>query len=194
MKKILIPAILLLSLPLLAADKFFLALQGDFQQFTDADYKSIYGSSAFMPEFALSARIFKQIHLRAAVSFLKQSGSTIAEDVGGPQTTTHSQQTFIFIGPEYAAAAGKKMQCRLYAGALFASYKETTEDSSWQAVSGNAGGFEAGTGLWLSFGARIQAGVIVAFNHITDTITIDGESVGIKLGGFKAGVGLGIRL
>jgi hypothetical protein len=182
-KTVIIIALLLLTLPVLAANSLRLTATADFLSVQDSGFKSLYGSSAVMPELAISLKVVKDFRLRLAGSTFKKTGT-----VEGPfEDTCESTQTFVYLAPEWEHKLNKRLALAIHAGGMYVSYKETAFDES---VSDNAIGFDAGAGLYVGFGSRLLGCLTIGYCQASDTV----NDVDIKLGGFKAGIGLGIRL
>ena len=81
---------------------------------------------------------------------------------------------------------GEKLDWSVYAGLLYVIYRE---EALGEKVTGSAPGAEIGASLEYKISARLFLFPFAAYMLANDTV----EGTDVKLGGFKAGVGAGIR-
>ena len=108
----------------------------------------------------------------------KGTTAVLAEE---SKTTQH----FIAAGAAWRKGLSAKLDGSLYAGLLVVRYRE---EALGETVKGTALGVEAGGGLRYMLSARLFLSPFVSYLLADDTIA----GTKVKLGGFKAGVGVGL--
>ncbi len=175
--------ILLLALPVMASGKLRLTAGASLLSAADEGFQTIYGSSAVMPELTASYQAYKALHLRLSVAAFSKSGT-----VSGPfAETCKTRQVLVGFAPEWVQPLGARLKLGVHAGGFYVAYREEAFD---QTVKDNALGLDAGAGLYLRIAARALACLNLGYARAADTVS--GQDV--TLGGFRAGIGLGIQL
>lgn len=174
---------LLLALPVLAAGKVRLTAAAHMMSVSDEGFTDVYGSRVVLPELSLSLQVSRGLHLRLAGSMFSKNGV-----VAGPfDETSQTRQTFLAFAPEWVQPLGARLKLGVHAGAAYVSYREEAFE---QTVTGNAFGLDAGAGLYYSVGRSLLVFLSLGYTRAADTV----NDIDITLGGFKAGLGLGIQL
>jgi hypothetical protein len=149
---------------------------------SDSGFKEVYGSGGVMPGLRLEAAVWKGLSLYGSYGYFAKTGTTpvLAAEA---KTTQH----FIGAGAAWRGALAQKLDWVLYGGLLYVSYRE---EALGDKVTGSAIGVEIGGRLDYSISGSIFLFPFVSYLQADDTI----EDMKIKLGGFAAGIGAGIRL
>lgn len=183
MRKILIVSLmtLILCTSVLSQNKFMVSVVGNYLNPSDSGYKDVYGSSVYYPELKAGYKVYKGFFIWAGYGFFSKKGTTTELK----QETKSTQQYFSFgIGYDGKISQGFGYKAEL--GLLNASYKE---EAFGEEVTGNSIGYGLETGIlcrvWSSLFIKISVGYLSASHKV--------EDVEIKLGGFKAGIGLEAR-
>ena len=164
-----------------AQEHTLISISGTMLRPNDGDFRDIYGDTQFMPEIRADVKLFKGLCLRLGYGFYSAEGATpeLAFDCSTSQNTLTVGVSYLGkISPRWHWSAGIGV-CRL-------GYKEEALD---QEVTGSAWGPAADIGILAFFGRHLLARVDVGYAGAEDTI----EDVTVKLGGLKAGAGIGIR-
>ncbi|MCP4152216.1 MAG: hypothetical protein GY757_31040 [bacterium] len=206
MKKtlIFISIILLFSGFISAKKNFMLTVSGNYISFTDSTYKDNYGDKKYFPEGKLSIKLKGNIYLWGSYGYYSSSYNwsewsnkgVVDSDLSGDST---SEKTIICGGVGFWAGyiARHDFSLKLEAGVCSISNKldATVSRKSDDVMVREDKATESGLGFRINLGgtygfsetffAETTIGVLYAADKI------DGERV--KLGGFRASVGLGIR-
>jgi hypothetical protein len=147
----------------------------------DAGFKEVYGSGGIQPGLRFEATISKNFSLYAFYGFFSKKGTTpvLAEEA---KNTQHS----FSIGAVWRGTLSGKMTWGVYAGLLHIRYQE---EALGDKIKGSATGVELGALLDYNLSESIFILPFLSYLKADDTI----DDKKIKLGGFKAGVGLGFR-
>jgi hypothetical protein len=164
-----------------AADRFQVRLCGSVLLPADAGYKDVYGKSAFLPEFKAGMALSDSLYLWAGYGLLYKKGETPVL-----KNEAKSTQHFISGGLGIRGTLADKLEWLAEAGLLVVAYRE---DAMGVSVADSALGFPAGAGIGYRLSDLLfltaEAGYLFALDKVK------GETV--KPGGFKAGVGIGVR-
>lgn len=177
--------VLLLIVPIYSAVNFSVSFTGNYLSPADTNFKDTYGTGVFFPELKLSYKVFNNISVWAGFGLLSVTGETpgLLEDA-------KSSQNIISFGVGYSDNFTPKMGYKVEVGAAYFSYKEEALEEE---ISDSATGFRADFGIFYNITDTFFAEVIAGYMSASDTLTLFGEDVDIKLGGFKGGIGVGIR-
>lgn len=184
MRKTIVSSLFFLTLinGLFAAENFSVSLTANCFRPSDSGYREIYNSAEFLPEIKVGAIVYKNFYLWASVGYLQSTGETIPE----LSEETKSAQTFSSLGAGIKHELNAKLSIRLGAGLLAVRYKEEAFSGK---VSGSEFGFIFDGGLQYSLVPGFFVDLSTGYLSASDKI----EGVSIKLGGLKAGVGIGIE-
>lgn len=163
-------------------NKVFIEANGNFLFPSDSGYKDVYGSSLFYPGFEAGFKIVNNIYIFAGFELLSAEGITpvLEEDA-------KSTQTILSAGVGYEGDLSDKLGYRVELGGSSFSYKEEAFDEE---VTGSKIGFLLKTGLTYDLSDSFYLGIFLGYNSASDSV----NGVDIKLGGFKASIGAGVRL
>lgn len=164
-----------------AAEKIQVRLSGSVLSPGDAGYKDIYGKTAFLPEFKAGLALSSPFYLWAGYGLVSKKGETAVL-----KYEAESTQHFISGGAGYRSAISDKLEWMAEAGLLVAAYREKAMGVT---VTGSALGVVAGAGLGWRLGEKLFLAAEAGYLFSSDKA----EGKTIKPGGFKAGLGLGIR-
>jgi len=183
MKKILL---LVLAISLLVAANwakgFSLAPTLSYLGKDDAGFKEVYGSGGLQPGLRAEAVVWKNLSLYASYDFFSKKGTTpILEE------ETRTIQHSLALGAAWRGKFSEKISWGVYAGLLHIRYQE---EALGDKIKDSATGIELGVLLEYDLSDKIFIFPLLSYLKADDSI----DDMKIKLGGFKAGIGLGIRL
>ena len=147
----------------------------------DSGFREVYGAGGFMPGLRLEAALGGSVSIYAAYGYFTQKGETPLMGHECDSTQHHAA-----AGAAWRRSLSPKLDGFLHAGLAYVRYSEKAMDEE---ISGGALGAEAGAGLDFKISSRLFVQPFVSYLYAGDTV--DGAKV--KLGGFRAGLGLGVR-
>jgi opacity protein-like surface antigen len=164
-----------------AGEKFSATLLGSLLIPADSGYKDVYGKSGFYPELKAGYALSDRFYLWAAYGFLGKKGETPVLKL-----EAKSNQHFLSLGAGYRGMLSGNLGYEAALGLMMVSYKEEAMETS---ASGTAFGFRADAGLTYALSGPVFAVAELGYLYASDKV--EGETV--KPGGFKAGLGLGLK-
>jgi hypothetical protein len=177
--------VLFLMAPLYSTGDFSISFTGNYLSPSDKDYKKTYSSGMFYPELKLGYEIAGNFSLWAGFGILSAKGTTPVL-----KAEAKSSQKLMSCGVGYNGDFSQKLGYKVEIGAVYFRYKEEAMEIE---VTGSAFGFRADVGVVFNITGTFFAELIAGYISAGDTVILEGEDVEIKLGGFKGGVGIGIR-
>ena len=184
MKKtgILCMMLLFLGVSIFSQDSFLVSATGKFLFPSDEDYKNIYGDNVLFPELKVEFNVFNDFYVWGGYGFLTATGETpvLKEEA-------KSTQHFISFGLAYISKISKSVGFKIEAGGIYASYKE---EALGEVLKDSVFGFCAEGGILIFIGDSFFIQAVIGYISASDKH--EGEE--IKIGGFNAGVGVGISL
>lgn len=164
-----------------AAENIQVRLSGGILLPGDSAYRDIYGKTAFLPELKAGLALSGSLYLWAGYGLVSKKGETAVL-----KSEAKSTQHFISAGAGTRGAISDKLEWMAEAGLLIAAYREeamgaTATGSAWGGVAGAGLAWRLGEALFLT----AEAGYLFSSDKV--------EGKTIKPGGFKAGLGLGVR-
>lgn len=182
MKKTLLAVLALTTLATsLPAKSISLALTVSYLGKADGGFKEVYGTGGVLPGLRVETGIWKGLSLYGSYGFFAKTGTTPVL-AAKAKTTQH----FIAAGAAWRGVLAEKMDWSVYAGLLYVIYHE---EALGKKVTENAPGAEIGASLEYKISSQLFLFPFAAYMLANDTV----DGTGIKLGGFQAGVGAGIR-
>jgi len=180
MKKILtIIVVMFFSTLFASAEGFRLGGSLGYYSMADSIFKNTYGSGNFMYGGSLSYDLMKNIEIRGEISYFKDKGE---------MTLTKEEIKFsiipIVIGMRYKLVEIKKLSPYLGVGLDFFSYKEKARIGN---TSDSTTGFHVEGGSYITLGRRFHIDLNLRYTKADDK-PYDEK---IKLGGLRAGIGVG---
>lgn len=172
------------TLSLAGADggKIFLTVEGNFLSPADGNYKDIYGSSVIYPGFKIGYKIIKDFYLMAGYEGFSKNGNTPVLD-----ETAKSTQSIISFGIGYWGKLSENAGYRIELGGASFSYKE---EAFGETADGSAVGFFLNGGVTQHLGKKFFFSLLLGYSTGSDDV----NGVDIKPGGFRASLGIGIKL
>jgi hypothetical protein len=164
-----------------AGEKFSATIYGSLLIPGDSGYKDVYGKSLFLPELKAGYALFDNFFVWAGYGFLYKKGETPVLKL-----EAKSSQHFVSLGAGYCGVLSDKLGFEADLGLLMVSYREEAMGTS---ASGTAFGFRADAGLTYALFGPVFA--VAELGYLYSSDKIEGETV--KPGGFKAGLGLGVK-
>jgi hypothetical protein len=161
---------------------FSVSIMGNYFKPADENFKSFYGENHYYPEFKLNLKLFNGLYLWSSFGYLSAEGTTI------PQLNekTEWKQAFLSFGGGYKAALSGKISSLFRLGGLYTKYKEEALETI---IEDSAFGFVVSASLIYDISGTFYTELEVGYLSVSDTI----DNVSIKLGGFKGGIGIGIK-
>ena len=161
--------------------KFYLKLNLDYLSARDSDYKDVYGSGFFSPSVKAGFRIIRNVYIWTGYGIASAKG-TIPEE----EFSAKSNQAFFFVGMRYSRDISKTLGYKVEASVVSISYREEAIDVE---VKESAMGFDIQTGLVLNLGKSLFSEFSVGYMYASDQLA----EKKVLLGGFKTGLGVGVR-
>lgn len=158
-----------------------LALTVSYLGKSDSGFKEVYGSGGILPGLRFEAVVWKGLSLYVAYGYFSKKGTTPVL-----KQEAKTAQHFISAGAAWRGALGEKLDWSLYGGLLYVSYRE---EALGDKITGGAPGVEIGASLGYKVSSRFFLFPFASYLAAGDTV----RQVDVKLGGFQAGVGAGIR-
>ncbi|MFC2155580.1 hypothetical protein ACFLRB_03695 [Acidobacteriota bacterium] len=172
--------LMLIAAVLSGANRFLISFTGNYVTSSDSVYRKVYGSGEFCPEFRAGVRIFNNVYGWAGYGFLSSKGLTYPD----LKLETEARKKYLSAGIGYQGKG--KFTYRIDAGLLYVNWEEKAID---KLNKGTAFGFRFGAAAvynWTAtFFTEISSSYLIASDRIDD--------ISLKLGGFIAGVGIGLR-
>lgn len=172
--------ILFVSINLYTANNFTVSFTGNYMRSSDSVYRQVYGSSEFYPEFKAGVKVFNNFYIWGGFGFLSSKGHTFPE----LNLDTKASKKYLSGGLGYSGNG--KITFRIEAGLLHVTWKEEAMDIK---NNGSAFGFRIGGGIVYNWNPTFFTEISSAYLIASDTV----DDISLKLGGFIAGVGVGIR-
>jgi hypothetical protein len=157
-----------------------LELTGAYLRPADGGFREVYGSGGMMPGLRLEANVLKDVSLYASYGYFSRKGTTPVLEAEAKVT-----QNYVTLGAAWRKGLSEKLAMGLFAGVLYVSYKE---EALGETVSDNAVGFDAGVDLRWAIAGKLFLSPFLSYLLANDTV----EDVKVKLGGLRAGIGLGM--
>lgn len=171
----------IIAIQAVGQERFMLSVSGNMLSPADSIYKEVYGDSLFFPEFKLAVKFVKDFYLWVGYGFYSASGETLELKLPADST-----QYFISFGAGYNGTLSKKLEYLLELGGFYVNYKEEALQTEFE---DSAVGFRVDGSLIYRIGKRLFAGLTLGYLAASDEY----EQVSIDLGGFKAGLLLGLK-
>lgn len=184
MKKsvLILTMVLFMVVSIHAQKKFTVTLSGNYLAPSDGNYKEIYGEGKFFPEIKAGFKVFKDIYIWTGYGYLTAKGKTVSTLTMDAESSQH----FISFGAGYIKKISKPVGIKIELGGFSVKYEENSMDNN---VTGSVLGFRIEGGLVFNIGKTIFAELTLGYLNASDTV----EDATIKFGGFKTGIGLGIK-
>lgn len=170
----------------LAAQDFSVAITGNILFPADKDYKKVYGDTVFFPEIKAGYQIASNISIWAGFGLLSATGTTYDE----LQQPAKSTKNFLSLGLGYGTDPTRKIGFKIEAGVVYIKYKEEALEL---VIEDSAIGFRGNVGIVFNVSSTFFLEACVGYIHATDEVEVEGVTESLKLGGFTAGAGMGIR-
>lgn len=181
-KLILVLLIVFLSVSIHAGNRFMVTVSGNYLVPADGNYKDIYGDGEFFPEIKTGFKIFRDLYVWAGYGYLIAKGTTTST----LSLDAESSQHFISFGTGYIKKVSRVLGLKFELGGFSVNYKEETMGEK---VTGSTLGFRSEGGVTFDIGGSVFTEITAGYLKASDTV----DGLTIKFGGFKTGIGLGIR-
>ncbi len=178
MKKIIV---LLIVVSFASAGSISLSLNASWMIKKDSNFKEIYGSGGFSPGLKVEFKATENIVVYGGYDYFSRTGTTPV--FKEKAKTTHNYMSF---GLGYEGKISKRMSWGLSAGFLYVNYREEALEET---VKDSAYGFQVEGCLTYNFAEHFLMRTYISYLRANDEV----EGVSVKLGGIKAGAGIGVR-
>jgi len=172
--------LLIIATVLNGANRFMISFSGNYMTSSDSVYRKVYGSGEFYPEFKAGVKIFNNVYGWAGYGFLSAKGQTYPD----LNLETEARKKYLSAGIGYQGKGN--VTYRIDAGLLYVNWEENALD---RLNKGKAIGVRFGAAAvynWTtSFFTEISSSYLFASDKIDD--------ITLKLGGFTAGISIGMR-
>jgi hypothetical protein len=174
--------IALVSINLFPIGEFSVSIMGNYFKPADGNFKTIYEENHYYPELKLNLKIFAGFYLWSSYGILSAEGTTILQ----LNEKAEWKQTFLSFGGGYKAKLSGKISSLFRLGGLYTKYKE---EALQTIIEDSAFGFVVSAGLIYDISGTFYTELEIGYLSVSDTI----DNVSIKPGGFKGGIGIGIK-
>ena len=164
-----------------ATSRFFVNVNVGYLMSIDEDFKTVYGTGSVFPQVKAGFMIARNFYIWGGYGTVSTNG-TVPEVNSDAKTS----QNFLSVGLKYSRNFSGKLGYKLEASAMKISYKEEALELE---IKDSANGFAVELGLLFNMKKRLFTEVSAGFISATDVVL----NKKIKLGGFKTGLGVGVR-
>jgi tetratricopeptide (TPR) repeat protein len=162
--------------------RFFIKGNVDYLSPVDTGYKEVYGSGSLFIQVKAGFRLARNFYVWAGYGAISAKG-TIPE----LESSAKANQAFLLFGLKYTRDFSKKMGYKIEAAIASVKYKEEALEME---VTESTQGFSVETGLVFNLGKRFFSELSIGHLYATDVL----PEKKVKIGGFMAGLGLGVKL
>jgi len=162
--------------------RFFVKANFDYLSSGDRKYKELYGSGSFFLQVKAGFRLARNFYIWTGYGTISVEGTIQEVD-----SDAMASQAFLFFGLKYTRNFSKKLGVTIEAAVVRIRYKENAFETE---VTGSTNGFGFETGAVYNLGKRFFSELSAGFIYASEVL-FDKE---VKMGGFKAGLGLGVKL
>lgn len=145
----------------------------------NADYRSVYGQSTFMPEIKISRLVYGGIAIWGSFGWIANNG--FIEEV---DEKTHIRQTMLSLGLGFMQKLSAPLRLRGELGLAHISFKEEALDVIQK---GSGMGWNIGIDLDYRINNKMFVTLTSSYSQASDEV----EAGKIELGGLQIGAGLG---
>lgn len=163
------------------SERFFLKANVDYLSSMDKNYKEIYSSGSLFLQAKAGVRLARNFYIWTGYGTISAEGTIPEVD-----SNAKASQTFFFFGFKYTGDFSKKLGYKIEAAAVSVRYKEEALELE---ATGSTMGFSFETGVVFNLGKRLFSELSAGFLSARDILIEDK----VKLGGFKTGLGLGVK-
>jgi hypothetical protein len=162
--------------------KFFVSVTGHYRIPSEEKFDEVYGSGIFDPEIKAGYKFLRSFHVWTGYGLSSKNGASPVL-----KEPAKWKQQFISIGLGYNKNLSLHFAYQVELGIFYVSYREK---ALGEEVSGSALGLLriGGAGIY-KISNRLFTEISLAYLLASDTL----NDINIKLGGLKAGIGLGLR-
>ncbi|MCP5102293.1 MAG: hypothetical protein GY950_02890 [bacterium] len=161
--------------------RFFVKADLGYLLSNDEDYKAIYGNGSTFPQLKAGLRMARYLYIWAGYGSTSSDGTIPAVNAD-----SKAVQHFLSFGLRYNRNISKMLEYKIEASIVSVSYKEEALDLT---LKESAGGFGVETGLVFAPGNRFFTELSAGYIQASDIVVEER----VKLGGFTAGLGVGVR-
>jgi hypothetical protein len=175
--------------------KFFISITGNYMIPSEKDFSDSYGSGIFDPEIRAGYKFSRAFYIWGGYSFSSKSSTSSPVDDPNIKTSAKWQQKFFSLGLGYNRNISFKFGWKAEVGVVYVScteemiIKEKEENVFFGEESGKTMGVRIGGSGIFKISGRLFTEISMGYLFASSTI----DDISIKLGGLKAGIGLGLR-
>ena len=153
---------------------------GNYYISSDENYKNYYGNGSILPSVKLTINLTKGVYLWGGYGYLSEKGET-----KGLKLKIKSTEHILDFGVGINLQIAKPLSFFVEGGGTLASY---SEDSFGSVKKGSGLGYSGNAGIRVYFSKSLFVVLAGGYSNVQTTI----NNVDLKLGGIKAGGGLGV--
>jgi hypothetical protein len=161
--------------------KFFIKTELNYLVPVDTNYRSVYGGGQWLPRVKAGYHIGGRIYFWAAYSSLPASGT-----IPGTGIPAESSQRFFSFGAGYYMRPAAKVSYKIDFGMLNVSFEEETLGRVYE---DSTSGFEMSGGMMVNIKRLFFIETSVGYMYAEEFA----YNKKIRMGGFRGGIGLGVR-
>ncbi|NIM16940.1 MAG: outer membrane beta-barrel protein [Candidatus Aminicenantes bacterium] len=163
-----------------AADRLMIVASANYFSPGDKDFKDFYGKGQFYPELKAGFKVSPKLYLWAGYGWFSAKETTPVLNL-----EAKAKQQFLSAGLGLLLKISSTFDYKVEAGLFFVSYKEEALGAE---VSDSAIGLRLDNGVTFHMTRHLFVEFSIGFLTASDTI----DDITVKLGGLKAGIGLGV--
>ena len=161
--------------------RFFVKAQLDYMGANDSGYRDVYGSGYLFPRVKAGFKLARNVYLFSGFGVVSSKGT-----IPGAQEDASSIQRFLSLGLSYTGTISKRLGYTFEASAVGISFRE---EALGVEVKESTMGFDVETGVVFNLGKRLFSEFSAGYLYGSDVLS-DRK---VLLGGFKTGLGFGVR-
>ncbi|NIM11563.1 MAG: hypothetical protein GTO45_05665, partial [Candidatus Aminicenantes bacterium] len=171
--------------------KFFIAVTGNQMLPSEGSFDDVYGKSLFSPEIKAGYKFYRDFYVWGGYSFLSKNGKSYPEF----KEPAKWEEKFLSLGLGYFGNFSITFGWKAEVGLIYVSFTEKMSQIEEGEVvdtfseSGNALGLRIGGASIFKFSDRLFTEISLGYLFASDKV----NEISIKLGGLRAGIGLGVR-
>jgi hypothetical protein len=165
--------------------KFFISVTGSQMIPSEEGFEDIYGKGLFTPEINIGYKILGDVYLWGGYGFASKTGTVPIFE--GEATW---KQSFVSFGLGYNGNLSALLGYKFDLGVILVNYSEEAFEES---ASEKTFGMRVDVGSIFKFTDRLFTEISLGYLFADDTVNTEAGDIKLKLGGLRAGIGLGLR-
>lgn len=165
--------------------KFFISVIGSYMIPAQENFSDIYGSGMVHPGIKAGYKFYRSFYLWGGYDVSSKKGKTLQFE-----EPSKWKERFFSGGLGYNGNMSINFAYKAEIGMLYVVYREEAFDEE---VTGSAIGVRIGGAGIFKISDRLFTEISMGYLAASDKTIVDDEDISLKLGGFRGGIGLGIR-